>query len=177
MLSSSTQVSGSWSLGARQGGLKGKCSASVPVCQLSLSWLPLCVTQNVNGFVTSGLLLCVFSFSFWQIAEQLLYEHWKKNDPKLREVKIKIFPMICLNRWNPVSQPVLNLYLMLGWDRRGHSNYLKRAPCRRSGLIWLFNCCLLNILLPCPIVGMWRLDVVPTLRELLVQWGKQWAAC
>uniref|UniRef100_A0A9L0TGQ0 Trichoplein keratin filament binding n=1 Tax=Equus caballus TaxID=9796 RepID=A0A9L0TGQ0_HORSE len=33
------------------------------------------------------------------IAEQLLYEHWKKNDPKLREVKTKETPpLICLSR-------------------------------------------------------------------------------
>lgn len=25
--------------------------------------------------------------------------------------------------------------------------------------------------------GAWRLEVVPTLRELLRQWGRSWAAC
>lgn len=40
----------------------------------------------------------LFVFS-WQIAERLLYEHWKKNNPKLREVKTKeILPLVCLSR-------------------------------------------------------------------------------
>ncbi|EGW10611.1 Trichoplein keratin filament-binding protein [Cricetulus griseus] len=32
------------------------------------------------------------------IAEQLLYDHWKKNNPRLREVRIKSLPLLCLGR-------------------------------------------------------------------------------
>ncbi|XP_059533039.1 trichoplein keratin filament-binding protein isoform X3 [Myotis daubentonii] len=44
---------------------------------------------------------CIFSSNVaeWQIAEQLLYEHWKKNDPTLREIESDLHKKHVASSW------------------------------------------------------------------------------
>ncbi|KAB1255123.1 Trichoplein keratin filament-binding protein, partial [Camelus dromedarius] len=46
------------------------------------------------------------------IAEQLLYEHWKKNDPKLREIELDLHRKHVINSWETQKEEKRQVWYM-----------------------------------------------------------------